>query len=353
MERETETRIELEPIPAAPYLARRVIASLIDRGPPIKAVDAALLASELVTVAATAAQPITLVVSRAARQIRVEVSGDRLLETDEMTRSLLDRLADRWEQGPPAWFELDLVRRPRPAHLPEDDLWTLARSDPSAREEVFSRHEGLARAIARRFGRGSDQADFDQVAFMALVSAIDRFDPDRGVKFSTFAAKTISGELKKHLRDTAWAIKVPRSLKEAVLAVTRERRRFQQESGQMPSPAQLAAATGLNEEVVVEAMEAGEAFGAMSLDAPSEETSITVGDTLGEDDAAIAEAEQWWTIEPVLETLPEREQHVLYLRFFEDMSQAEIADVIGVSQMQVSRILSGIFEHVRAEVDGG
>lgn len=349
----TTTRIELEASPAAPYLARKLVCSLIDRGPPIKAVDASLLVSELVTAAANRKDPIHVTVSNGRRWARVEVSVHHVLTDDELVRALFDHLADRWDQGPPAWFELDLVRRPRPSHLSEEDLWSLVGTDPVAREEIFSRHEGLARAIARRFGRGNEQADLDQVAYMALVAAIDRFDVDRGVKFSTFAGKTISGELKKHLRDTAWAIKVPRSLKEAVLAVTRERSRLYQETGNEPSPAELAAATGLSEREVTEALEAGQAFGAMSLDAPSDDDSTTVGDTLGQDDPGLVEAERWWAIEPVLHTLPERDQHVLHLRFFEDMSQAEIADVIGVSQMQVSRILSGIFDRVKTEVDAG
>lgn len=345
------TRIELTSSEVAPYLARRVVGALIDRGPSIKQVDAALLASELVTAASATEGTIAMSIRASAGVARVEVWTDKVPIVDDLVRALLDRLADRYEVGPPAWFELDLVRRVRLDDLPEDELWDRVTEDRSARDEIFARYEGFAGAIARRYRRGAERADADQVAFMALVGAIDRFDPTRGVKFSTFAGKTISGELKKYLRDTAWAIKVPRSLKEAVLFVTKEKNRLNQELGRTPTTDEIATVTGLSEQEVEEAIEAGQAFGATSLDAPiGEDTRTTVKDMLSDDTATLADAERWWMIEPLLAELSERDQQVLHMRFFEDMSQSEIADVIGVSQMQVSRILSGIFDRIKTEV---
>lgn len=345
------TRIELTSSEVAPYLARRVVGALIDRGPSIKQVDAALLASELVTAASATEGTIAMSIRASAGVARVEVWTDEVPIVDDLVRALLDRLADRYEVGPPAWFELDLVRRVRLDDLPEDELWDRVTEDRSARDEIFARYEGFAGAIARRYRRGAERADADQVAFMALVGAIDRFDPTRGVKFSTFAGKTISGELKKYLRDTAWAIKVPRSLKEAVLFVTKEKNRLNQELGRTPTTDEIATVTGLSEQEVEEAIEAGQAFGATSLDAPiGEDTRTTVKDMLSDDTATLADAERWWMIEPLLAELSERDQQVLHMRFFEDMSQSEIADVIGVSQMQVSRILSGIFDRIKTEV---
>lgn len=346
------TRIELTPSEIAPYLARRVVGALIDRGPSIKQIDAALLASELVTAASAGSEPIRISVRASAGVARVEVAADGAPLVDELVAALLERLADRHDAGPPAWFELDLVRRVRLDDLPEDDLWQRVAGDRAARDEIFSRYEGFAGAIARRYRRGTERADVDQVAYMALVGAIDRFDPDRGVKFSTFAGKTISGELKKFLRDTAWAIKVPRSLKESVLFVTKERNRLHQELSRVPTTAELAEVTGLTEAEVDEALEAGQAFGATSLDAPvGEDAGTTIKDMLSDDAGALVDAERWWMIEPLLAELSERDQQVLHMRFFEDMSQSEIAEVIGVSQMQVSRILSGIFDRIKTEVE--
>lgn len=345
------THIELEPSKAAPYLARRLVIALVDRGPAIKGVDASLLASELVTAASRGEGPIGLEVERTASTARVEVTVDSGPDLDELTRTIFQRVADRWEAGPPPWFEIDLIRRPRLYDEPEDMLWERVDHDRSARDEIFARYEGFAGAIARRYRRSGEGPDLDQVAYMALVAAIDRFDVSRGVKFSTFAGKTISGELKKYLRDTAWAMKVPRSLKESVLLVTKERNRLTQELGRSPNTEEIAQSTGLSDEAVAEAVEAGQAFGAMSLDAPLGEDSATpVKETIGGEDQTLADAEQWWMIEPILDQLSERDQQVLHMRFFEDMSQSEIAQVIGVSQMQVSRILSSIFDQIKSEV---
>ncbi|MFP3915275.1 MAG: sigma-70 family RNA polymerase sigma factor, partial [Actinomycetota bacterium] len=279
------TTFELEPSTAAPYVARRVIGALIDRGPAIKAVDASLLASELVTAASGSDGPISVAVEQTVSSARVEVSAGSGPVVDDLTRTIFDRLASRWEIGPPPWFEIDLIRRLRLHDLSEEELWEQVSHDRAARDELFTRYEGFAGAIARRYRRSGEGPDLDQVAYMALVAAIDRFDPSRGVKFSTFAGKTISGELKKYLRDTAWAMKVPRSLKESVLLVTRERNRLTQELGRVPTDEEIATTSGLTAEEVGEALEAGRAFGAMSLDAPvGGDTQTAVKETIGGED---------------------------------------------------------------------
>lgn len=346
------TRIELEPTSSTPYLARRLVTGLIDRGPVIKAVDAALLVSELATSAAEDAEgPVLVKVANAPRHTRVSVASKSGPIVDDMAARLLDRLADRWEPGPPPWFEVDLVRTPRLDDASEGHLWSVLGSDPAAREELFARYEGLAGSVARRFRRIGESSDVDQVACIALVGAIDRFDVDRGVKFSTYAAKSISGELKRFLRDTAWGLKVPRGLKEAALTVTRERERLSQRLGRRPEVDELADATGLTPDEVREALGAGQAFGPASLDAPAvADGTETVIDTLGEDDPALAGADTWLLIEPLLEQLSVRDQQILHLRFFEELSQAEIAEIVGVSQMQISRILAATLELLRSGV---
>ena len=347
----TITRVALDASVSAPYRARRVVAALIDRGPAIKSIDAALLTSELVTASAMDGAEVAITIRSSAASVRIEVGTVESSPVDELVERLLTRLSDRWEAGPPPWFEIDLVRRPRRQDVTEDELWRMLADDPAARDEIFARYESLAAAIARRFRQSGERSDLNQVAFMALVGAIDRFDPSRGIKFSTFASKTVSGELKKYLRDSAWAIKVPRGLKETVLRVTREKNRLGQQLGRAPTSAELATATGLTEEEVVEATGAGQAFGAASLDAPVAADSTTaVIDTLANEDDVLVDAESWWMIQPIIKELPERDQQVLHLRFFEDMSQSEIADILNVSQMQVSRILSGIFDHIKSEV---
>ncbi|MGA7271588.1 MAG: sigma-70 family RNA polymerase sigma factor [Acidimicrobiia bacterium] len=349
----TRIRIELEPDRSTPHIARQIIGTLIDRGPAIKAVDAALLASELVTAASRDPGPVVVTVEQTPGRARVSVSSGEGPMLDELVERLLDRLADLWKAGPPPFFEIDLVRHPRLDDLTEESLWERVSGDSSAREEIFTRYADLAGSISRRFRRSAERADLEQVAYMALVGAIDRFDPTRGVKFSTYASKTISGELKRHLRDTAWSIKVPRGLKEKVLRVTRIRESLRQELGRAPTMAELAEAADLSEEQVNEALGAGQAFGASSLDAPmGEDESLSLIDTIDVDYGEV-DTESWLTIQPVLEELSERDREVLRLRFFEDMSQTEIADILGVSQMQVSRILSSIFDYIRRQVETG
>lgn len=284
--------------------------------------------------------------------IRVEISHEGPVMAEGSAGigfALLERLASRWGHDHDesrsvlsVWFE---YRIPGAGTEIEDadDNTLLARAgvDESARREVFRRHLPMAESIAWRYrGKGVDVDDLRQVASMALMKAIQRFDPEAG-SFAPFAASTVSGELKRHLRDKAWSVRVPRGLQEASLHVGRASRDITQRLGRTPMVADLVAETGLDEETVVEALAAGGAYRSVSLDAPlgDDPTAGSLLDKLGENDDGMALAERWQGVAAALRKLPDRQRRILYLRFYEDMTQSEIAEVIGVSQMHVSRLL--------------
>jgi RNA polymerase sigma-B factor len=235
----------------------------------------------------------------------------------------------------------------------EDDVVELfARlPDPQAREALVHRFLPLADHLARRFvGRGESLEDLVQVASLGLVQAIDRFDPDRDVRFSTFAAVTITGELKRHFRDRGWSIRVPRNLQEAALLVNRTLRDLTQELGRSPTVAEVADRTDLAQDQVLEAMEAARAYATASLDSPlGDDDAVSVGETIGHRDPGYEVAEGWASLVPSIGELPARERRILYLRFFRGMTQTEIAADIGISQMHVSRLLSQTLERLRAD----
>ena len=228
-------------------------------------------------------------------------------------------------------------------------LFARAREDPAARDAIALRFQPLVEYLARRFsGRGEAQDDLIQVANIGLINAIDRFDIDRGVQFSTYAAATMIGELKRHFRDKGWAIRVPRQLQETTLRLNKALPALTQELGRSPTIGELAARLEVGEDEIVESMEAAQAYSTSSLDAPNPETGLTPADTMGEDDPSLDMLDGWAAVAPAMRSLPERERRVLYLRFFRDMTQSEIADEIGVSQMHVSRILRQSLDRLRA-----
>lgn len=215
---------------------------------------------------------------------------------------------------------------------------------------MVERHLGLARHLALRYSdSGEPLDDLFQVASLGLVNAVDRFDPSRGIAFTTFAVPTILGELKRHFRDRGWAIHVPRDLKEAALRV---RRAIADHHGERPpTPAELAQATGLSLEGVTEALDVAGVQRSLSLDVPAssaEEGGATLGDLLGADDAELARATDRTLIDSLMRVVTPREREILRLRFVEDLTQSEIGARIGVSQMQVSRILRGALARMRA-----
>ena len=217
--------------------------------------------------------------------------------------------------------------------------------DSSAREELVERFLPLARQLARRYQRTNEPLDdLMQVASVGLVKAIDRFDPKRGTAFSTYAVPTILGELKRYFRDSGWAVHVPRGMQERVMKLDSAAQELHRKLGRSPSPKELAGELELHEEEVLEAMEAASAYDAVSLeqqrgDSDSDSGSDTFQDKLGTEEEAYELVEYGATIAPTLKALSARERLILHLRFVEDMTQSEIADRIGVSQMHVSRLI--------------
>lgn len=347
--------ITLPPDTRAPFLARRLVGSVIGTGPRLRSMDAALLAGELVTLEIQGETPIALSLAESGRTVRVSVSAADPGSADVIVRNLLDRIADRWGSDDSAtWFELDLIRRQDLSSLSDTELFELLASDRAARDELFDRYSAFASSISRRFrasGRRPD--DIEQVAFLGLVQALERFDPGVGVKFTTFAGRWVSGVIKRYLRDQTWTISVPRSLKNNALDLTRTRAELAQRLGREPGEADLAEALDLSVEDLREAALAGSTYAMPSLDAPvgDDEGSETIGSMLGDDDPDLAIAEQWPAIEAVLDRLPDREQQVLYLRYFEDLTQSEIASMVGVSQVHVSRILRRSLQRIRELLD--
>jgi RNA polymerase sigma-B factor len=240
-----------------------------------------------------------------------------------------------------------------------EDLRLLERyhshGDEVAREELIRRFLPLARQLARRYERGDEQLDdLVQVASVGLVKAVERFDPSRGTAFSSFAVPTILGELKRYFRDTGWAVHVPRGMQERALEVNRAVSELSRELGRSPTTAELSSFTGLTHEDVLEAMEAAVAYESVSLEAPrtddESDSSDGVADRIGQEDGGYELAEYAATLAPELRALSERDRLVLELRFGQDMTQSEIAERIGVSQMHVSRLIRRALAQVRSRV---
>ena len=217
--------------------------------------------------------------------------------------------------------------------------------DPGIRDQLIEAHLGLAEYLARRFSnRGEPLDDLVQVASVGLVKAVDRFDPERAVEFSTYATHTIVGELKRHFRDKGWAVRAPRRMQELYLRLGKLVASLSQEIGRSPTIPELAQEAGVSEEEVLEAMEAGQAYRFASLDAPApggdDDGGDSLGSNMGEEDPGLVDAEHRAALSPLIETLPPREQMILHLRFFEGLTQSEIADRLNISQMHVSRLLA-------------
>jgi len=223
--------------------------------------------------------------------------------------------------------------------------------DRRAREELVQRFLPLARKLARRYsGAHEPFDDLLQVASLGLVKAIDRYDVSRGTAFSSFAVPTILGELKRYFRDLGWSVHVPRGAQELALKVEDARQKLMTKTGRPPSVQDLAQYLELSIESVLEALETAGAHHTASLDAPrddGEEESGTLADAFGELDDSFELVDARVTIAAAADQLGTRERHVLVLRFVEDLTQSQIASMIGVSQMQVSRILRRALEQLR------
>ena len=240
----------------------------------------------------------------------------------------------------------------RVANRAEQDRALFARyldkRDPVDREMLVERFLPLARQLARRYQRPEEPFDdLFQVACLGLVKAIDRFDLEREVAFSSYAVPTILGEIKRYFRDRTWSVRVPRDLQELALKVDRAVSELSLDLHRQPTVEEIGGKVGAEEEDVLEALEASGAYKATSLESPrgSEDES---GDTLGTEEHGFALAEDRATIEHLMRSITPREREVLHLRFAEDLTQAEIGERIGVSQMQVSRIIRQSVARLRA-----
>jgi RNA polymerase sigma-B factor len=223
--------------------------------------------------------------------------------------------------------------------------------DRQARDELIQRFLPLARKLARRYASSSEPyEDLVQVASLGLVKAVERFDPDRGFAFSSFAVPTIVGELKRYFRDTAWALHVDRGAQERARKISDAQQRLSSLTGRMPTVDELAQYLEMTQEEVLDGLQTAEAYGAVSLDAPlssedDEESSRL--DAIGHEDQRLGLVDDHATIFAAARHLPTREREILYLRFGEDLTQSEIAERIGVSQMQVSRLLRRSLHRLR------
>ncbi|RKT06839.1 RNA polymerase sigma-28 (SigD/FliA/WhiG) subunit [Streptomyces sp. 3211.6] len=217
------------------------------------------------------------------------------------------------------------------------------------RNRLVRMHLPLVEHLARRFrNRGEPLDDLTQVATIGLIKSVDRFDPDRGVEFSTYATPTVVGEIKRHFRDKGWAVRVPRRLQELRLSLTTATAELSQQHGRSPTVHELAERLGISEEEVLEGLESANAYSTLSLDVPdTDDESPAVADTLGSEDEALEGVEYRESLKPLLEGLPPREKRILLLRFFGNMTQSQIAQEVGISQMHVSRLLARTLAQLR------
>jgi RNA polymerase sigma-B factor len=231
--------------------------------------------------------------------------------------------------------------------------------DVAAREELVRRFMPLAAQLARRYSNNREPLDdLMQVASLGLIKAVDRYSLERGAAFSSFAVPTILGELKRHFRDVGWVVHVPRALQELTLRVRSEVDEQSRKLGRSPTPAELSAALGEAVESIIEALESATAHHAVSLDAPVRSSDPDEGDTawherLGIEEDGYERAEWRGALERGVRALPARDRAILALRFDEELTQAEIAERIGVSQMHVSRLLRRALERLRAVAETG
>ena len=210
----------------------------------------------------------------------------------------------------------------------------------------------LARHLANRYtGRGEPADDLYQVAVMGLIKAVDRYEADRGVEFAGFAIPTIAGELKRHFRDRTWSIRVPRRLQELRLAITSANSALTTSLNRSPTVADIAAHLGISEDEVIEGLEGARAYTSTSLSTPvTADGGTELGETLGGEDDGYALAEMRIALGPALASLDEREQRIIGLRFYGNLTQSQIADQIGISQMHVSRLLTKALTKLRGQL---
>ena len=234
-----------------------------------------------------------------------------------------------------------------PAAMRETFMKYADSRDERLRNQLVEEHLALAHHLARRFtNRGEPYEDLVQVASMGLVKSVDRFDTERGVAFSTFATRTILGELKRHFRDKGWAIRAPRRIQELYLSLGPSIETLTQRLGRPPTLAEIAELIDASEESVLEAMEAGQHYRTTSIDAPDRQDG-TLSSRLGQMDAGYSATDDRLLLALSLADLPDRERTIIKLRFVEGLTQSEIAAQVGLSQMHVSRLLAATLIRLR------
>jgi RNA polymerase sigma-B factor len=220
-----------------------------------------------------------------------------------------------------------------------------ATRDRALRDALVEEHAPLAEFLARRFQhRGEALDDLRQVALVGLLKSVERFEPERGLKFSSFATPTIVGELKRHFRDRGWAVRVPRRVQELHLALDRTIATLTQELGRPPTTDEIAARAGVRDEDVLEAMEATRLYRLPSIDAAGPDGDPSTDARIAQVDEDLDAVHDRLAVSDLLAVLPPRERRIVYLRFFEGLTQSEIAESIGISQMHVSRLLTKSLE---------
>lgn len=252
-----------------------------------------------------------------------------------------------------------VAANPRPAkwnRLRTRRLFRAARAgDADAREELIMAYDGLARYLARKFkNRGESDEDLEQVAYLGLIKAIDRFEPERGLEFSTYATPTIMGELRRHFRDKGWSVRVPRRLQELSQKVNRATDDLAVELGHMPSVSEIADHLGVSVDEVLEAMESSSAYSAVSFDTGAsidDEDAPTLMDHMGDEDKDLTGTDDRLVLEETIAEFSPREQQIMRMRFIEGLTQVEIAQQLGISQVQVSRLLRKTLRRLQDKID--
>jgi RNA polymerase sigma-B factor len=216
------------------------------------------------------------------------------------------------------------------------------------RSKLITGYLPVVQHIARRFaGRGEPVDDLEQAGTVGLLNAVDRFEPDRGVDFLSYAVPTITGEIRRHFRDRTWSMRVPRRLKDLQSGINGAVGPLSQELGRAPRPSEIAARLDISTDEVVESLDAQQAYRSSSLDELVAGADSSLTDTLGVADAELEKVEYRQTLAPLLDELPHRERTILLLRFFGNLTQTQIADQVGISQMHVSRLLAQTMAQLR------
>jgi RNA polymerase sigma-B factor len=226
--------------------------------------------------------------------------------------------------------------------------------DPATRDRLVELNSDLVHFIARRFAnRGEPLEDIEQVGFLGLINAIERFDPTLGNEFSTFATPTIAGEIRRYFRDKSWAVRVPRRLQENHQKVVGAQQQLSNQLGRQPSIAEIAQHLDLDVEDVLEALEVAPARHSISFDTPAggdDEGGASLGDFLGQEDDDLQRVEMRQLVEQAMQHLTPRERQIMALRFIEELPQTEVAERLGISQMHVSRLQRAAMEQMRKEL---